>query len=299
MPSADRSTIEAWLKEHKISEVECLVPDMTGNARGKFIPAHQFTASRDIKLPESIMIQTVTGDKTDLFSLVDLFVYWRNLFLILLLTALWTSPLLTWFLYCSSWSRRTPLVAALTIPVVIILLDSIFSTQINLGGMIADVNRRKSKRGDWWATLMLEDLQGQIDVLVFPKTYQAVEEQLQSVRVELDGERSRANRLEEEVESTRHQLERSKKKEEDLRRLVNLVSDKADDDLVMVDGEPLTIELRDDGQGADEKAGDGILSGEVTWPASGHHAVFATVRGRTPAGRTFRCDGLEQIEVRG
>ena len=32
VPSADMATIEAWLKEHKISEVECLVPDMTGNA---------------------------------------------------------------------------------------------------------------------------------------------------------------------------------------------------------------------------------------------------------------------------
>ena len=65
IPSADMATIEAWLKEHNISEVECLVPDMTGNARGKFIPAHQFTANREIKLPESIMVQTVTGEYTD------------------------------------------------------------------------------------------------------------------------------------------------------------------------------------------------------------------------------------------
>ena len=56
VPSADMATIEAWLKEHKISEVECLVPDMTGNARGKFIPAHQFIANREIKLPESITV---------------------------------------------------------------------------------------------------------------------------------------------------------------------------------------------------------------------------------------------------
>ena len=65
VPTADMATIEAWLEDHKISEVECLVPDMTGNARGKFIPAHQFTASREIKLPESIMVQTVTGEYTD------------------------------------------------------------------------------------------------------------------------------------------------------------------------------------------------------------------------------------------
>ena len=32
---------------------------------GKFIPAHQFTANREIKLPESIMVQTVTGEYTD------------------------------------------------------------------------------------------------------------------------------------------------------------------------------------------------------------------------------------------
>ena len=34
--------IQQWLEDNNISEVECLVPDMTGNARGKFIPAHQF-----------------------------------------------------------------------------------------------------------------------------------------------------------------------------------------------------------------------------------------------------------------
>jgi glutamine synthetase len=57
--------IRDWLESNAISEVECLVPDMTGNARGKFIPAHQFLSRADLKLPESIMIQTVTGEYTD------------------------------------------------------------------------------------------------------------------------------------------------------------------------------------------------------------------------------------------
>ena len=57
--------IRAWLESNAISEVECLVPDMTGNARGKFIPANQFLSRADLKLPESIMIQTVTGEYTD------------------------------------------------------------------------------------------------------------------------------------------------------------------------------------------------------------------------------------------
>lgn len=65
IPPEEMATITAWLKEHKISEVECIVPDLTGNARGKFIPAHQFTEQLEQKLPESILVQTVTGEYTD------------------------------------------------------------------------------------------------------------------------------------------------------------------------------------------------------------------------------------------
>jgi glutamine synthetase len=55
--------IRDWLRENRITEVECLVPDMTGNARGKFIPADKFI-KEDSRLPESILVQTVTGDYT-------------------------------------------------------------------------------------------------------------------------------------------------------------------------------------------------------------------------------------------
>ena len=60
--SMDR--IKDWLKENRITEVECLVPDMTGKARGKFIPADKFI-KEDSRLPESILVQTVTGDYTE------------------------------------------------------------------------------------------------------------------------------------------------------------------------------------------------------------------------------------------
>jgi glutamine synthetase len=60
-----KTTIADWLKKHQISEVECLVPDLTGNARGKFIPAHQFISQSNPRLPESILVQTVTGEYSD------------------------------------------------------------------------------------------------------------------------------------------------------------------------------------------------------------------------------------------
>ena len=61
----DKATITQWLTDNNISEIECIVPDTTGNARGKFIPAHQFIAQLEQRLPEAILVQTVTGEYTD------------------------------------------------------------------------------------------------------------------------------------------------------------------------------------------------------------------------------------------
>lgn len=68
---ATHSDIENWLTDNKITEVECLVPDMTGNARGKFIPAKKFL-KEDSRLPEGILAQTVTGEYSeDFWELLD------------------------------------------------------------------------------------------------------------------------------------------------------------------------------------------------------------------------------------
>ncbi|MEJ2059988.1 MAG: glutamine synthetase family protein [Gammaproteobacteria bacterium] len=63
--------ITQWLQEHKITEVECLIPDMTGNARGKIIPAAKFCKEQGMRLPEQLFIQTVTGDWPDDESMID------------------------------------------------------------------------------------------------------------------------------------------------------------------------------------------------------------------------------------
>jgi glutamine synthetase len=61
----DTQVIQDWLKKHQITEVECIVPDLAGNARGKFIPANQFLSMGEPRLPESILIQSVTGEYCD------------------------------------------------------------------------------------------------------------------------------------------------------------------------------------------------------------------------------------------
>ncbi len=53
-----------WLKERRIGEVECLVADMGGIARGKILPTAKFLSavrSSTLRLPESIFGQMVTG----------------------------------------------------------------------------------------------------------------------------------------------------------------------------------------------------------------------------------------------
>ena len=62
---AQESSLKRWLKERRITEVECLVPDMTGNARGKIIPAAKFSHDYGTRLPEGIFVTTVTGDFPD------------------------------------------------------------------------------------------------------------------------------------------------------------------------------------------------------------------------------------------
>lgn len=59
------SALKRWLKEKRITEVECLVPDITGNARGKIIPAAKFSHDYGTRLPEGIFATTVTGDYPD------------------------------------------------------------------------------------------------------------------------------------------------------------------------------------------------------------------------------------------
>jgi glutamine synthetase len=59
------SSLKRWLKDRRITEVECLVPDITGNARGKIIPAAKFSHDYGTRLPEGIFATTVTGDYPD------------------------------------------------------------------------------------------------------------------------------------------------------------------------------------------------------------------------------------------
>ncbi|MGR3984969.1 MAG: glutamine synthetase family protein [Gammaproteobacteria bacterium] len=54
--------LRRWLDENHIEEVESVVADMTGVAKGKILPARKYQEEVGLRLAESVFAQTVNGD---------------------------------------------------------------------------------------------------------------------------------------------------------------------------------------------------------------------------------------------
>lgn len=50
-----------YLKDRRLDEVECIISDLPGIARGKAVPASKFARQKHFHLPDSIFYQTLTG----------------------------------------------------------------------------------------------------------------------------------------------------------------------------------------------------------------------------------------------
>jgi len=63
------TSLEEWITSRRIEEVECLVPDMSGIARGKILPSTKFIKGAQdgsLRIPEAIFVQSVTGSYRDI-----------------------------------------------------------------------------------------------------------------------------------------------------------------------------------------------------------------------------------------
>ncbi|SFI52777.1 glutamine synthetase family protein [Celeribacter neptunius] len=54
-----------YLEGRRLDEVECIVADLSGIARGKAMPAAKFAKQKHFYLPNSIFLQTINGDWVD------------------------------------------------------------------------------------------------------------------------------------------------------------------------------------------------------------------------------------------
>jgi len=53
---------QVYLEDKRLDEVECIISDLPGIARGKAVPATKFARQDYFHLPDSIFYQTITGD---------------------------------------------------------------------------------------------------------------------------------------------------------------------------------------------------------------------------------------------
>lgn len=64
MTVSSNNELKQWLESNKISEVECIFPDMAGSSKGKILPVQRFLKSiedQSLKLADSVFGQTVSG----------------------------------------------------------------------------------------------------------------------------------------------------------------------------------------------------------------------------------------------
>ncbi len=59
------SDLKQFIVDHQIHEVECIIPDITCIARGKIIPKDLFLTANEMRLPKSVLLNTVSGDQPD------------------------------------------------------------------------------------------------------------------------------------------------------------------------------------------------------------------------------------------
>jgi glutamine synthetase len=62
---ADAAEAAEWLEQRGLEDIECIVPDQSGVARGKMMPVSKFVDAPTMSIPGSIFTQTITGDYPD------------------------------------------------------------------------------------------------------------------------------------------------------------------------------------------------------------------------------------------
>lgn len=77
----NKNYLSEFITQNRITEVECLIPDMSGIARGKILPAKKFLDAlngRGLRIPEAIFVATVSGaypDDEDVTNPMNIDVY--------------------------------------------------------------------------------------------------------------------------------------------------------------------------------------------------------------------------------
>ena len=59
------NTLEKWFQDNSIEEVEAIIPDFSGTARGKFVPTERYLEDKGFRIAEAMFTQTISGEYTN------------------------------------------------------------------------------------------------------------------------------------------------------------------------------------------------------------------------------------------
>jgi len=65
------TTMKQWFQEKAIEEVEALIPDIAGMAKGKIVSTQRYLDDKGIRIAEALFTQTITGDYTDYIDIIN------------------------------------------------------------------------------------------------------------------------------------------------------------------------------------------------------------------------------------
>ena len=65
------ATLKQWFRDNAIEEVEALVPDLAGMAKGKCVPAARYLQDKGIRIAEGLFCQTIAGDYAEYVESVN------------------------------------------------------------------------------------------------------------------------------------------------------------------------------------------------------------------------------------
>ena len=64
-------TMKQWFQEKAIEQVEALIPDISGMAKGKIVSTQRYLDDKGIRIAEALFTQTITGDYTDYIDIIN------------------------------------------------------------------------------------------------------------------------------------------------------------------------------------------------------------------------------------
>ena len=63
--------MKQWFQEKAIEQVEALIPDISGMAKGKIVSTQRYLDDKGIRIAEALFTQTITGDYTDYIDIIN------------------------------------------------------------------------------------------------------------------------------------------------------------------------------------------------------------------------------------